>query len=60
MPTRKVMAMTRHNYSITCEVCGGDVHYSVPDLVRSHPRIVRGVIVERAGGGTNYRFYVRH
>jgi hypothetical protein len=60
MPTRKVMAMTRDQYSIACEICEGDVLYSIPDLVRSHPRIERGVIVERAMGGTNYRFYVRH
>ena len=60
MPAKKVMAMTRDDYSITCEICGGDVDYSVPDLVRAHPRIERGVVVERAMGGINYRFYVRH
>ena len=60
MPAKKVMAMTRDDYSITCEICGGDVNYSVPDLVRAHPRIERGVVVERAMGGINYRFYVRH
>lgn len=60
MPARKVMAMTRNDYSITCEICGGDVNYSIPDLVKAHPRIERGVVVERAMGGVNYRFYVRH
>jgi len=60
MPPRKVMAMTRPEYSIACDICGGDVKYSIPELVRSHPRIERGVVVERAMGGTNYRFYVRH
>ncbi len=60
MPTSKVMAMTREDYSIACEICGGDVSYSIPDLVRAHPRIERGVVVERAMGGVNYRFYVRH
>ncbi len=60
MPARKVMAMTRPEYSVACDICGGDVHYSVPELVRSHPRIERGVVVDRAMGGTNYRFYVRH
>ena len=60
MPARKVMAMTRPEYSVNCEICGGDVKYSVPELVRSHPRIDRGVVVDRAMGGTNYRFYVRH
>ncbi len=60
MPARKVMAMTRPKYSVACEICGGDVNYSVPELVRSHPRIDRGVVVDRAMGGTNYRFYIRH
>jgi hypothetical protein len=60
MPTRKVMAMTRPEYSVACEICSGDVKYSIPDLVRSHPRLERGVVVERAMGGVNYRFYVRH
>ena len=60
MPTRKVMAMTKDEYSVACEVCGGDVQYSIPDLVRAHPRIERGVMVDRAMGGVNYRFYVRH
>ena len=57
MPARKVMAMTRPDYSVACEICGGDVTYSVPELVRSHPRIDRGVVVDRAMGGTNYRCY---
>lgn len=60
MPARKVMAMTRPEYSVTCDICGGDVKYSIPELVRSHPRIERGVVVDRAMGGTYYRFYVRH
>jgi len=60
MPARKVMAMTRPEYSVTCEICRGDVKYSVPELVRSHPRIDRGVVVDQAMGGTNYRFFVRH
>jgi len=28
--------------------------------VRSHPRLERGIIVENAMGGVNYRFFVRH
>jgi len=60
MPARKIIAMTRDQYSVACEICGGDVDYSIPDLVRSHPRIERGVVVDRAMGGVNYRFYVRH
>lgn len=60
MPPRKVMAMTRPEYSVGCDICGGAVKYSIPELVRSHPRIERGVVVDRAMGGTNYRFYVRH
>ena len=60
MPARKIMAMTKDEYSVACEICGGDVEYSIPDLVRAHPRIERGVVVDRAMGGVNYRFYVRH
>ena len=60
MPARKIMAMTKDEYSVACEICGGDVDYSIPDLVRAHPRIERGVVVDRAMGGVNYRFYVRH
>jgi len=60
MPARKVMAMTRSNYSVAYEICNGDVNYSIPDIVRSHPRLERGVVVDRAMGGINYRFYVRH
>lgn len=60
MPPRKVMAMTKPEYSVACEVCNGDVQYSIPDIVRSHPRLERGVVVEKAMGGVNYRFYIRH
>ena len=60
MPARKIMAMTKKEYAVACEICGGDVEYSIPDLVRAHPRIERGVVVDRAMGGVNYRFYVRH
>lgn len=60
MPARKIMAMTKEEYSVACDICAGDVEYSIPDLVRAHPRIERGVVVDRAMGGTNYRFYVRH
>lgn len=60
MPAKKVMAMTKSKYAVACEICGGDVEYSIPEIVRTHPRIDRGVLVERAMGGTNYRFYVRH
>jgi hypothetical protein len=60
MPARKVMAMTKDEYTVACEICEGDVQYSIPDLVRAHPRIDRGVVVDRAMGGVNYRFYIRH
>ncbi len=60
MPPRKVMAMTKPEYSVAGEVCNGDVQYFIPDIVRSHPRLERGVVVEKAMGGVNYRFYIRH
>ncbi len=60
IPARKLMAMTKSNYSVVCEICNRDVNYSIMDIVRSHPRLERGVVVERAMGCVNYRFYVRH
>jgi hypothetical protein len=60
MPAKQVMAMTRPLYAVASEICGGDVEYSIPEIIRTHPRRDRGVLVERAMGGTNYRFFVRH
>ncbi|MGB2965203.1 MAG: hypothetical protein WBB69_14580 [Anaerolineales bacterium] len=37
-------------YSVACDICGGDVIYSIPDLVRTHPRLERGVVFKRAMG----------
>jgi hypothetical protein len=60
VPARKIMAMTREVYSVARDICGGDVHYSVPELVSTHPQIDRGVVKEQAVSGTNCRFYIHH
>jgi len=60
IPAKKIMAMSKPEYSVTCDVCNQPVKYSIPDIVRAHPRLERGVIVEKAMGGVNYRFFVRH
>jgi hypothetical protein len=52
--------MIKPEYSVKCDICNQVVKYSIPDIVRAHPRLERGVIVEKAMGGVNYRFFVRH
>lgn len=47
-------------YSITCDACGKNVKYSIPDIVRSHPNLERGVKIEEAMGTINYTFFLRH
>ena len=60
IPVREIYSMIKPKYSVTCDGCRQQVEYSIPDIVRSHPRLERGIIVEKAMGGVNYRFYVRH
>jgi hypothetical protein len=59
-PSRKIAVMIKPEYSVKCDICNQVVKYSIPDIVRAHPRLERGVIVEKAMGGVNYRFFVRH
>ncbi len=47
-------------YSVTCDSCAKKVKYSIPDIVRSHPNLERGVKIEEAMGTKNYTFFVRH
>jgi hypothetical protein len=47
-------------YTITCDACGKNVKYSIPDIVRSHPNLERGVKIEEAMGTVNYTFFLRH
>jgi len=60
MPIRQVLPLIKPAYSITCDICNQPVKYSIPDIVRAHPRLDRGVVVEKAMGGINYRIFVRH
>lgn len=60
MPVLKVKSLLKSKYSVKCDACEGHVDYSIPDIVRSHPNIARGVVVDKGMGGTNYRFFVRH
>jgi len=60
MPVREVASLIKPEYSVKCDICSQSVEYSIPDIVRSHPRLERGVVVEKAMGGVNYRLYVRH
>jgi hypothetical protein len=47
-------------YSITCDTCNKKVKYAIPDIVRAHPNLERGVKIEEAMGTTNYTFFLRH
>ncbi len=60
IPARQIIALIKPEYSVTCDICTQAVKYSIPDIVRAHPRLERGIIVEKAMGGVNYRFFVRH
>jgi hypothetical protein len=47
-------------HSTRCDHCGEMIHYSIIDIVRAHPNLNQGVIVEQKMGSRSYRFYVRH
>jgi hypothetical protein len=47
-------------YSIRCDNCGKVVRYSLADIVRAHPHLERGIILEQAFGGKNFTMYLRH
>jgi hypothetical protein len=60
MPVRKVRALAKRDYAVNCDACNMAVHYSIPNVVRAHPQIERGVVVDKGMGITSYRLYVRH
>jgi hypothetical protein len=60
LPVRQIIPLIKREFSVTCDICQEPVKYTIPDIVRAHPRLERGVIVEKAMGGVNYRFFVRH
>jgi len=60
MPVRQIYSLIKPKYTVTCDHCNQQVDYSIPDIVRAHPRMERGIIVENAMGGVNYRFFVHH
>ena len=47
-------------YSIRCDNCGKVIRYSIADIVRAHPLLERGIILEQAMGGKNFTLYLRH
>lgn len=47
-------------FSVSCDHCGQTVAYSIPDIVRMHPQLDRGVVLKRGMGTENFIFYVRH
>jgi len=48
------------SFSIRCKVCQHEIDYRIPDIVRSHPKLDRGVVVRNAMGSKDYVFYIRH
>lgn len=50
--------ITRQN--IKCDTCGEKIEYSIPDVVRSHPQINKGVEVSERMGNKTFVLYVRH
>lgn len=47
-------------FQANCDKCKKRVNYTIPDIIRSHPDIKRGVYIEQGLGEINYNFYVRH
>jgi hypothetical protein len=60
IPADQVLSVIKPEYSVTCDVCQQPVKYSIPDIVRAHPRLDRGIIIDKAMGGVSYRFFIRH
>jgi len=60
VPIQQFLPLIKPQYSITCDICNQTVKYSIPDIVRAHPRLERGVIMEKAMGGVDYQMFVRH
>ena len=60
LPVRLVLSMIKPKYSVACDICNQSVQYSIPDIVRAHPSLDRGVVVEKSMGGVNYQLFVRH
>ncbi len=50
--------LTRH--SLRCDHCGQSVSYSIADIVRSFPQLIKGIAIEEGMSTRSYRFYVRH
>lgn len=46
--------------SIICDKCGKKIEYSIPDVVRSHPQLTRGIEVISKMGNRSYIFYIKH
>jgi hypothetical protein len=60
LPAQEVISRVKPEYYVTCDTCHKSVKYTIPDIVRAHPRLERGVIVDRGMGGVSYHFFIRH
>jgi len=59
-PASPIMNLKNKQFSVICDKCSLPISYTIPDLVRSHPSLDRGVVVEKSMGGVNYLLFVRH
>lgn len=60
LPEKQVKSLIKPEYSVICDVCNQKISYSIPDIVRAHPRLERGVVIDKAMGGLSYQFFIRH
>ena len=60
LPGSQISHLINRHYTVKCDICQQLVEYSIPDVVRAHPHLERGVVVEEGMGGIIYRFYIRH
>ncbi len=60
MPFEKAKKLIKPVYSVICDNCEENVSYSIPNIVRAHPHLNRGIVIDKGMGIVSYRLYVRH
>lgn len=60
LASRQINHNLIRRFTIRCDNCEQEVGYSIPDIVRMHPQLDRGVVLKRGMGTENFIFYVRH
>ncbi|MDH3942789.1 MAG: hypothetical protein OEV06_01670 [Anaerolineae bacterium] len=60
LPASAANVLMDKTFDMQCDTCGKEVEYSIPDVVRAHPDIERGIEIEDGLGERNFTLYVRH